>query len=532
MKLHLNKHETLELEEIEDNAESTRHGRQFNIQVGEDSARLSNLVNAAVRTHFEMPDAGRLSEGGRETVAAADKVRPAIFREQDSQLLRVVYKEIAVRFSDETGRDTQKKILEKYGLAIRRKSNFDSRQVVVYDPAGDIHAHRVVEISNDLVQLDEIDAASPNFVSEFPREATPTPAVSQWHLHFRAGQGHEPEADVRIRDAWKHTEGSPQVVVAVLDDGVDVEHPNLRDNIVSRPDPSEPRDLVGRDFFISDDEHPEHFDPRPKLFRFPYDRMTGNDIHGTPCAGVAASSGRLGKIFGASPKSKILPVKVFHADDLASESRVAEAILYAAHFADILSCSWSGPRSSLIEAALTRAAAGSAGLRRGNLGTPVFCATGNGYANQVAYPAASPNAIAVGATTDQASIAGYSNAGPEVWVSAPSSGGTDGIMTTDVSYPNRGFNTGLHSAGGADGFHTNSFGGTSSATPLVAGVAALMLSVGPDIDLATIREILRDTSDRIGTGYSGTPPHSEEYGFGRVNAGAAVDAVLRHVGTM
>jgi Subtilase family len=60
---------------------------------------------------------------------------------------------------------------------------------------------------------------------------------------------------------------------------------------------------------------------------------------------------------------------------------------------------------------------------------------------------------------------------------APSSGGAAGIFTTDVSYHNRGFNIGQESTGGADGLHTNSFGGTSSATPLAAGVAALLLSL-------------------------------------------------------
>lgn len=529
MRLHVNKQDVIELEEIEDNAVTTSYGRQFNIQVGEDSARLSNLVNTAVRTHFEMPDSSRLSEGGRATKAAADKVRPAIFREQDSRLLRVVYKEMAVRFADGVSRDMQRKILNKFGLAVRVRSNFDSKQFVVYDPEGHIHAHKVVEISNELTQMEEIETASPNFVSEFPREAPPTPAASQWHLNFRSAQGHHQDADVKIRDAWKHTLGSPQVVVAVLDDGVDVEHPNLRDNIVSRPDPNDPRDLFGRDFFISDDEHPEHFNPKPKLFRYPYHRMQGNDIHGTPCAGVVASSGRVDKIFGAAPRCKILPIKVFHADDLASELRVADAIRYGALFADVLSCSWSGPRSAFIESAIAHAASGSSELKRGLLGTPVFCATGNGSSNLVSHPAKYPDAIAVGATTDQARIADYSNYGPEVWVSAPSSGGTVGIMTTDVSYPNRGFNTGSHSAGGADGLHTNDFGGTSSATPLVAGIAALMMSIGQELDLASIKEILRDTSDKIGTGYSGTPPHSEEYGFGRINAGAAIDAVLAYV---
>ena len=67
--------------------------------------------------------------------------------------------------------------------------------------------------------------------------------------------------------------------MAVLDDGVDIEHPNLKGRIWRNRDNTDP-DSFGRDFFIPD-EHPDHFNPRPKRFRFPFDQMAGNDIHGT-----------------------------------------------------------------------------------------------------------------------------------------------------------------------------------------------------------------------------------------------------------
>ena len=81
------------------------------------------------------------------------------------------------------------------------------------------------------------------------------------------------------------------MIVAVLDDGVDLEHPNLRGRVWRNPDQTDP-DSCGRDFFIPDD-HPDHFNPRPKRFRFPFDEMAGNDIHGTPCAGVVGAAGRM-----------------------------------------------------------------------------------------------------------------------------------------------------------------------------------------------------------------------------------------------
>ncbi|WP_424970845.1 S8 family serine peptidase [Dinoroseobacter sp. S76] len=527
MRLNVTKEKAVDLEELDDVGGTGRHGREFGVSVGEDSARLSELINNAAHSHFEMPHGRRLVEEGSEARAAADRVRPALFRERDSQLLRVVYKEIVVEFTEGAEAATRKAILEKYGLEVRRRSGFNPNRFVVTDPKRSTMAQKTVEVSNDLMQLEEVETASPNFVSEFPRRAAPVPSRFQWHLNHQSGQSHDPAADVDIRAAWQMTQGAPQVVVAVLDDGVDVEHPNLRENILRRPDPDEPRDVNGRDFYIADNDDPEHYNPRPKLFRHPYDQMPGNDIHGTPCAGVIASTGRLSKVFGAAPFCSILPVKIFHADFLAAESRVADAITYAALFADILSCSWSGPDSALINQALRHAAGGSAELKRGVLGTPSFFATGNSFSHSVAYPAADESTIAVGATTDQARIAGYSNQGPEVWVTAPSSGGQRGIMTTDVSYNRRGFNLGAHADGGTDGFHTNDFGGTSSATPLVAGVAALMLSVASHLTVDQVKAILRDTADPIGTGYTGAPPHSPAYGYGRINAGAAVAAAMQ-----
>ena len=97
-----------------------------------------------------------------------------------------------------------------------------------------------------------------------------------------------------------------------------------------------------------------------------------------------------------------------------------------------------------------------------------------------------------------------------------------GIFTTDVSENNRGFNIGRADKGGADGLHTNSFGRTS-ATPLAAGVAALVLSINPNLTRTDLRDVLASTADKIGSGYD-SRGHSNEFGFGRIDAGAAVQA--------
>jgi subtilisin family serine protease len=217
----------------------------------------------------------------------------------------------------------------------------------------------------------------------------------------------------------------------------------------------------------------------------------------------------------------VLAVKIFQASALAPDERVADAIRWSAKYAQVLSCSWSGGYSADLHQAIEDVA--TAG--RGGLGTLVFCAAGNNEHKPVEYPARDALAIAVGASTDEGKLAWYSAVGKQIAFVAPSNGGKRGIMTTDVSVEGRGFNLGSVAAGGADGLHTNDFGGTSSATPLAAGVAALVLSARPDLTRAEVREVMEASCDRIGTGY-GADGHSDRYGRGRLNAGKAVRAAL------
>jgi subtilisin family serine protease len=104
---------------------------------------------------------------------------------------------------------------------------------------------------------------------------------------------------------------------------------------------------------------------------------------------------------------------------------------------------------------------------------------------------------------------------------APSSGGIHAIFTTDVSLPNRGLNPGAAERGGADGLHTNSFGGTSAAAALAAGVGALVLSVNPALSREELKGLLEATADKIGGGFD-AKGHSDELGCGRIDAGKAV----------
>ena len=455
--------------------------------------------------------------GSSAIVQSAPRERPlAAFRERTSGLLQVAHGEIVVRFRSDLPAGKRDRLLAARGLEVVRKNPFVGDQLVATGPT---HADpELLEICNEYVESEHVVFATPNFISEYRREAgsAPTPPPQQWHLNNLGSMaGQIAGEDVGAIGAWKTTSGRSSVVVAVLDDGVDIDHPDLCSCIWRNPDGGSP-DLYGRDFFLPD-EHPDHYNPRPKQFVYPYNGRA-NDNHGTACAGLVAAAG--GSALGVAFSCRLLPVKIFHGPRLADSERVANAIRYSAQRADVISCSWSGPFNSDIQYAIDEEAKR---FGRGGLGTAVFCASGNG-GGAVRNPAACAGAIAIGASTDQAERASYSNYGPELDLVAPSSGGVQAIFTTDVVNPSgRGYNPGRADLGGEDGLHTNGFGGTSAATPLAAGVAALVLSVQSSLDRDGVRDLLRRTADKIGDpkAYDANG-HSNWYGYGRVNAERAV----------
>jgi subtilisin family serine protease len=413
------------------------------------------------------------------------------FEDVASGLLRVVHREVVIRFQPSVPERRRRAILGWFGFAVRRRNAFIPDQVIVCHPGGKYAGEELIAVSNLLTALDEIALATPNFISQYRRQTPPSILPQEWHLG---------STGLDVLEAWKITTGASEIVVAVLDDGVDVDHLNLKGNIWRNPDP-EARDQIGRDFFLPDD-HPDHFNPRPKRFQFPFDRTKGNDIHGTACAGLIVAGGFKEGSVGVAPGCRLLPVRIFQGDALVPDERVADAIRYAAIHADILSCSWAGGVSLDVQQALQDAGE----LGRGGRGSAIFCAAGND-GSEVAFPARDPNAIAVGAVTDLEQRADDSNFGPEIAVMAPSSGGAQAIFTTDVSIPGRGFNP--------DGLYTHRFGGTSAAAALAAGTGALVLSVHPDLNREELKELLQSTADKIGGG------------CGRVNAGRAVGEALK-----
>jgi subtilisin family serine protease len=234
----------------------------------------------------------------------------------------------------------------------------------------------------------------------------------------------------------------------------------------------------------------------------------------------------------------------------------AEAFVWAAdHGADVISCSW-GPidgvwwdprdprhRLNVPLPDSTRLAMDYAAIRgRGGLGSVICFAAGNGNESvDLDGYASYRHVIAVAACNDSGRRSVYSDFGRAVFCAFPSSDFEDedtghpapltpGIWTTDRS-GNAGYNPGGEDPrGDEDGDFTAGFGGTSSACPGVAGVVALILGKKKKLDPAAVRDIIRQSCDRIdeaGGNYDPTTKRSPLYGYGRVNAYKAVQLAAK-----
>ncbi|WP_145244409.1 Calx-beta domain-containing protein [Urbifossiella limnaea] len=436
--------------------------------------------------------------------------------------------------------------------------------------------------------------AEPNFYQDFQKHFTPNDTLyaSEWHLN-NTGQvaGQTAGADVDAELAWDVTKGSQNVVVAVVDDGMDITHPDLAPNVFINQGeiPAAVRAAltdVDGDGIISfvdlnnaanvgagkavDVNGNGRIDPNDILsptasggwadgadgsdgngyvddlcgWDFTTNGTTGDlnpgadvagDKHATSVAGVAVGVGNnnLGTT-GIAFQSRILPVRIFSGNTITSDANVAAAIYYAAgrtrdglgtfRSGDVLNNSWGGGSPV---AAITAAFTWASNTAKAGKGVPTFVSSGDDFASAVSYPASLagslPGVIAVGASTDVETRAAYSNYGPELDFVAPSDGpnfgGVSGIVTTD-----RQGTSGYNTAAGLTGDYTTTFGGTSSASPLAAGIGALVLAVDPTLTAAQVRTLMRATTELIGPNVNAAG-FAVGFGYGRVNANAAVRGV-------
>ncbi|MEX1177617.1 MAG: S8 family serine peptidase [Nitriliruptor sp.] len=285
---------------------------------------------------------------------------------------------------------------------------------------------------------------------------------------------------IRIDEAWGTTRGSG-AVVAVVDTGVALDHPDLFDRITKRPDGS----VIGIDL-VDDDDDP-----------------SDEHGHGTLVAGIVAAAADDGiGIAGVAPDARILPVRVLGADGSGDSETVGRGVRWAAdQGADVINVS--------LEAVAPRdGGAGGPGVPTSAVryaaerGAVVVAAAGNQPGSAAGYPADSP-IVLVGASDRRDRSASFSNVGRLDGLVAP---GVE-ITSTWCRRVAGGCDTSSAQYGVAEG--------TSFAAPHVSGVAALLASEG--FDAVEVRERLLDGA--VDTGPSG--PDSE-HGAGRLDAAASL----------
>ncbi len=293
----------------------------------------------------------------------------------------------------------------------------------------------------------------------------------QWALHNLGLDGGKKRADIDAIKAWTKTKGSQEVVVAVLDSGVDYTHPDLVSNMWTRTDniPQYTDDEIGTFNDL------QGFDVNAEVS----DPMDDNG-HGTHCAGIIGAEGNNNEgIAGINWNVQIMPLKFMGRGGFGTTANAIEAINYAIDRKQkgvnvrVISASWgSTSKSKALEDAIRAA---------GEQGILFVAAAGNATTNndnRPHYPSNYdlPNVISVAATDKNDNLASFSNFGAKtVHIAAP---GKD-ILSTWLNADYR------------------DASGTSMATPYVAGVAALVLSMEPDLSVAELRDRLLKSVDKI-----------------------------------
>lgn len=482
-----------------------------------DGELVESFPEAGVEV-YRVPAATRSVDDRKRGLRAASDVRFAgsVLVQPKSGKPMLYSENIYIRFKEDVDSEDCEAVLLAAGLTIKERCDFATNAYFVAAPEGT--GQRVFDIALGLLKRKDVIHCHPELLEKRVSKAI---FPQQWHLKLTTVNGIAINAHANVEAAHGITRGSG-VTIAVIDDGVDIDHPEFS---------AAGKVVFPRDATLASD------DPRPKF---------ADEEHGTACAGVACASGN-GGASGVAPLARLMPIRLASA---LGSMREANAFRWAAdHGADVISCSW-GPAdgrwfdpsdplhtASASLRASTRDAINYAVTNgRGGKGCVVLFAAGNGNESvDLDGYASYDKVIAVAACSDRGQRSVYSDFGNAVWCSFPSSDFewpaqghpaplTTGIWTTDRVGGN-GYNRGNPADGDDTGNYTNSFGGTSSSCPGAAGVAALVLAANGTLGWKEVRDLLRRACDKIdpsGGSYDPTTGHSQNYGYGRLNAETAV----------
>jgi subtilisin family serine protease len=294
------------------------------------------------------------------------------------------------------------------------------------------------------------------------------------------------DLDIDAPEAWLITKGSSGIKVAVIGDGVE-DHEDLND-------------VNGNSRVLDGFTYNCLFNckGRPKQDDFGHEQA---------CAGIIAASHNDLGVKGIAPNIKIVPIVIYKKKVNGNYGAPASAIARG------INKSWDNLGSDVINISysieshddVTEAINNAINYGRGGKGCVVVCAAGN-ERSSVAYPANLGNTLAVGSEYPLGGIWHYSNTGPELDIVAPSGYGITSTWSIDR----------MGDKGDVPGNY-GQFGGTSAAAPQVSGVAALILSINPNLTEEEVRCRITTTAKDLGS-----PGRDNTFGYGRLNANAAV----------
>ncbi|MBC7777242.1 MAG: S8 family serine peptidase [Phycisphaerae bacterium] len=495
---------------------------------------LSSRSRNAIRGNIEVvafPEVGvtvrRMADASKEfglessasPTAPRDEARASLKKEDDirfaGRVLQdaesgevILYTEnFFVKFHDTVSEADCLALLKRYKLKVKSKLTFATNAYFVQAEEGT--GLEVFNIAEEILKEKTVEYCHPELVQERMYKTPPHPL--QWHLGRTKIKGQVIDNHVNIEKAWKITKGK-NITIAVIDDGVEINHPEFSGRIVHPFDATEGNE-----------------DPRPKL---------DDDSHGTPCAGMACAAGLKNGASGTAPEAKLMPIRL--RSGLGSMAEANAFVWAADHGADVISCSWgpvdgnwwkpNDPRHGHVSVLPdnTRLALKYA-LSKGRkgLGCVILFAAGNGNEEVMNDGYSSfDGVISVAACNDSGKRSVYSDFGKAIWVSFPSNDfewdpfkhpapASEGLRTTDR----------LGKPGYNEGDYTNSFGGTSGACPGMAGVVALILAANPGLSPKRVKQLIRRSCFRIDEtgGLYDAKKHSIYYGYGRIDAGKAVE---------
>ncbi|MGC5173358.1 S8 family peptidase, partial [Micromonospora sp. DT81.3] len=425
----------------------------------------------------------------RDDVDEVDAVGSLVKRENGR--LGIVTKRLSVQLREEYSEDEVKAILAETGLTPVNRLPFAPN---LYEVDTTVHED-ALDASVALNDDPRFTLVEPSIIEHIPERFTPSDPRygEQWQWANTGQAGGTAGADVSAEAAWDTTRGAG-ITVAVIDNGFNAAHEDLQAAVTATSGAF--LSGAGTSTFSQADAD-----------------MPGSD-HGTFCAGMVGARQNNGAGgCGAAPESNLMLVACL-GDQVGTQVTLARAVAYTADpslevngadpasGADILVSSL-GPNGADwdLTAVLALAIEFAAANGRGGRGMAIFWAASNGNNVDVLQDevVSHPDVIAVVRST-RADLEDNAARGPEVELIAP---GVDVVSTR-----------------GNGGYGSST--GTSFAAPCAAGCAALALSVKPELTRDELRQIMRDSADKIGGVAYDANGHNDDYGFGRVNAEAAV----------